>query len=85
METKLSTEKARFTDIALVAYLVCEGYKVMSIDREGPRGHDKSAFYFDSDEKLKIETLKFFNGEARVDPLKFNEALRSLRSYAKQG
>ena len=80
---KLSTEKdeRKLTDIALVAYLVCEGYKIMRIDRK----KDKSDFYFENNDELEKATLSYFNHEAKVDPLRFSETLRNLRSYAKQG
>lgn len=81
---KQSTEKddeRRLTDIALVAYLVCEGYKMLRIDRR----KDKSDFYFENSSEIEVATLKYFNHEAKVDPLRFSETLRNLRSYAKQG
>lgn len=84
---KLSTEKdekkneRKLTDIALVAYLVCEGFKMTRIERR----KDKADFFFEEGNNLEQATLSFFNHESRVDPLKFNETLRNLRSYAKQG
>ena len=84
METQ-NTEKVqvekKFTDISLVAYLVSQNFKMLKIKRE----RDKSIFYFSSTAALEEETLKYFNHEAKVDPLKFSETLRNLRSYAKQG
>ena len=71
----------RLTDIALVAYLVCEGFKMMKIVRR----KDKSDFFFEESANIEQATLNFFNHEAKVDTLKFNETLRNLRSYAKQG
>jgi len=85
MDQKQSTEKTsdnkRFTDISLVAYLVCLGFKIKNIERS----KDKSSFFFEISDSLEKETLKFFNHEAKVDPLQFSETLRNLRSYAKQG
>ena len=69
------------TDISLVAYLVCQGMKMQKIERVSK---DKSIFWFEKTENLENETLKFFNHEAKVDPLQFSETLRNLRSYAKQ-
>jgi len=84
MDQKQSIEKTRkLWDISLVAYLVCQGFKIKNIERF--KDKDKSAFVFDVTESLEKETLKFFNHEAQVDPLKFSETLRNLRSYAKQG
>lgn len=71
----------KLTDISLVAYLVSKKFKIMKIDR----AKDKSTFYFDLDEPLEEEILKYFNHDAVIDPLKFSETLRNLRSYAKQG
>jgi len=71
----------KLTDISLVAYLQCQGFKMKKIQKD----RDKSIFWFDDDEGLAKETLKFFNHEAQVDPLNFSETLRNLRSYAKQG
>ncbi len=89
---KLSTEKdekneIKLTDIALVAYLVCEGFKMSRIDRKRDKGTSltKSDFYFEENNELEKATLNFFNHEAKVDPLMFSETLRNLRSYAKQG
>lgn len=80
-------EDKKLTDISLVAYLSCAkenggpGLKIKKIQKD----RDKSIFWFESDEFLEKETLKYFNHEARVDPLNFSETLRNLRSYAKQG
>jgi hypothetical protein len=71
----------KLTDIALVAYLASKGYKMSRIDK----GRDKSVFYFEDVDDIEKEILKYFNHEALVDPLKFSETLRNLRSYAKQG
>ena len=73
----------KLTDIALVAYLQCKGFKMRNIKKmEGDR--DKSAFWFYEGEDLEDEILRFFNHDALVDPLAFSEMLRNLRSYAKQ-
>jgi len=77
---KQLTEK-KLTDISLVAYLVSQGFKIKRIDRR----KDKSIFIFDESETLEEEALKYFNHEAQIDPLKFSEQLRNLRSYAKIG
>lgn len=77
---KLKGERG-LTDISLVAYLKCCGFKLMKIDRQ----KDKSVFFFEGGSALEEETLKYFNHEAKVDPLGFSETLRNLRSYAKQG
>lgn len=76
------TEKVEkgLTDISLVAYLVSIGIKMERISK----GKDKSTFYFDQTDRLEHEILKYFNNNANVNPLKFSETLRNLRSYAKQ-
>ena len=79
-DEKKSNER-KLTDIALVAYLVCEGIKMTRIDRK----KDRADFYFEENEELEQATMRFFNHEGKVDPNRFNETLRNLRSYAKQG
>jgi len=84
MEKQKNGEKSgdrELTDIALVAYLVTSGFKIIRIDKRT----GKSIFHFSDTEVLEEHTLKFFNHEAIVDPLQFSETLRNLRSYAKQG
>lgn len=81
IENDEKKNERRLTDIALVAYLVCESFKMIRIDKR----KDKSDFYFEESGELEQATLSYFNHEAKVDPLRFNETLRNLRSYAKQG
>lgn len=78
--TEKSSKTKGLTDISLVAYLVHQGFKMKKINK----GPDKSTFLFEDTLELEDETLKYFNSEAKVDPLKFSETLRNLRSYAKQ-
>jgi hypothetical protein len=80
-DTENRLVEKKLTDISLVAYLVSQSFKIKKIDRH----RDKSIFYFDETPALEEETLKYFNHEAKADPLTFSETLRNLRSYAKQG
>jgi hypothetical protein len=78
-QEKVKAEK-KYTDISLVAYLVSQNFKMLKIKKD----RDKSIFFFMDTQALEEETLKYFNHEAKIDPLKFSETLRNLRSYAKQ-
>jgi hypothetical protein len=69
------------SDIAMVSYLACQEHKILRIRKQG----DKSWFIFENTEALETDMMKFLNREATVDPLKFNETLRNLKSLAKQG
>lgn len=81
MEPNGENREKKLTDIALVTYLVCENFKIKKIERH----KFKSLFIFDETKELKEAMLIFFNHEARVDPLKFSETLRNLKSLIKQG
>jgi hypothetical protein len=69
----------KLTDISLVAYLNCKGFKIKKVEKLG----DQSSFYFEESKELGEEMLRFFNHEALVDPLYFAEMLRNLKSLAK--
>lgn len=71
----------KLSDISLVSYLRCKGFKIGKIEKQ----KEKSIFLFDEDDKLENEILKYYNHEAEIDPLKFSETLRNLKSLAKQG
>jgi len=66
-------------DIALVSYLACKGHKIKKIKR----GKGKSLFVFDDTESLEADIMAYLNREATVDPLKFHETMRNLKSQAK--
>jgi hypothetical protein len=70
----------KLTDISLVAYLNCKGFKIKKVEKLG----DQSFFYFEESKELNEEMLRFFNHEALVDPLYFAEMLRNLKGLAKQ-
>jgi Domain of unknown function (DUF5659) len=70
----------KLTDISLVTYLNCKGFKIKRIRKLG----DQSFFYFEESKELDEEMLRFFNHEGLVDPLYFAEMLRNLKGLAKQ-
>lgn len=84
METQPSTEKKEksIVDIALVAYLVCEKFKIIRIEK--PKDKIKSYFVFENTQELNEAILKFYNKEGSVEPNHFHETLRNLKSYARQ-
>jgi len=62
-------------------FLVYEGY------RHSIESHDGRRFTFifefkDEDEKIRVELLvqKFWNGETVVEPLKFNQSMKQIKS-----
>ena len=85
MEEQKSIEmkERKLSDIALVTYLVCEGFKIKRIEKD--RNKIKSLFVFDETQELKDATLTYFNREAKIEPIQFSETLRNLKSYARQG
>jgi len=81
IENRETKNEKRITDIALVTYLRCIGVEHKRIDRR----QFKSTFLFDASPELEEETNKFFNHKATVDPLKYSETLRNLKSFVRQG
>jgi hypothetical protein len=79
-QAEKNTEK-QLSDIALVSYLACREFQIKRIRKTG----EKSWFIFEQTEELEKEILDFMNRKATVDPLKFAETLRNLKSLAKQG
>lgn len=71
----------KLSDIGLVSYLRCKGFKIDKMERQ----KEKLIFLFESDDKLEKAILDYYNHDAQIDPLKFNETLRNLKSLAKQG
>ena len=67
------------SDIALVSYLVTKDFKILRITKKG----EKAIFYFEPTPVLEGEILAYFNGEAIVNPAKFCETLRNLKSYSR--
>lgn len=88
-EIKKILEK-KITDIGFVAYLTCEdsvnNFPALRIKRkERERNRNRSIFIFDETLEFEAKSMKYFNHEAKVDPLQFHETLRNLKSYARQG
>jgi hypothetical protein len=79
--TEVRRNEKRITDIALVTYLRCIGMEFLRVDRR----QFKSTFIFAASKELEDETNKFFNHQATVDPLKYSETLRNLKSFVRQG
>lgn len=69
-------------DIALVTYLSCQAFKIIRIDKT--RDKFKSYFIFENTTELNQAILRFFNKEATVEPNKYHETLRNLKSFARQ-
>lgn len=76
---KFDKKEVRFSDIALVSYLTCKGYKIKRVEKVG---RSKVDFVYDKSSELEQETLAFFNHEATIDPLKFYETFRNLKNLA---
>jgi len=80
-ETQNTRNEKRITDIALVTYLRCIGMEFKRVDRR----QFKSTFIFEASPQLEEEMNRFFNHQATVDPLKYSETLRNLKSFVRQG
>jgi hypothetical protein len=81
MEDNMKELLKELSDIALVAYLACKDYKIKEIRKD----KEKSWFCFDETDELEKEIMTFLNRDAVVDPLRFSETLRNLKSLARQG
>lgn len=68
-------------DLHLVAFLVVQGFEIESVGIEDNRG--RRGFVFRRSSELQREVLKFVNGQARVDPKRYGDTLRSLRAMIK--
>ena len=78
---RLESKEKRITDIGLATYLSCIGMAFKKIERS----KFKSSFVYDTKPELQEETDKYFNHKALVDPLKYSETLRNLKSFVRQG
>lgn len=80
--TNFDTKKDKeLSDIALVSYLACQDHKIKRIKKEG----EKSWFCFEDTPVLEKDIMAFLNRDATVDPLRFSETLRNLKSLARMG
>ena len=78
--TTLADAIRPIADLVLGTYLRSKGHKILSIDRDGSR----SVFVFRPTATLEKDILRFYNGDARVEPLGFYELLKSLKGAAMQ-
>jgi hypothetical protein len=67
------------TDISLASYLVTKSFKMTRYEKEAKM----TTFYFQVNKELDDEILKFFNHDATIDPLRFSESLRNLKTLTK--
>ncbi len=78
--TTLADAIRPIADLVLGTFLRSRGHRIRSIDRDGTR----SVFLFESNPDLEKDILRFYNGDARVEPLGFYELLKSLKGAAMQ-
>ena len=65
-------------DIILAACLKMEGYQIVRIEKN----NNKGTFIFENVEKQLIEDFDF--GKMRVEPVAFNQAIRSLTTAVRR-
>lgn len=70
----------KLSDIALVSYLRCKGFKIQKIERLDKR----TVFCFDETSSLDVTLLEYYNHEAQIDPLEFYEMLRNSKTLTRQ-
>jgi hypothetical protein len=63
-------------DFNLAGYLLFEGYKLI----DHPRTNGVTMFTFEDDGSIKVSLQKYFSMEARIEPISFGNALRTLKS-----
>ena len=65
------------SDLYLAAFLRAKGEELENIEKNGP----KMTFVFKKDhEELKDEIIKFYNAQGSIEPLKFIDAIRNMKS-----
>ncbi len=64
----------RSTDLALSAFLLTSGHRLIRIDLEGHKG----VFVF-SRAEIGDDPIKFLNGQARVEPGNYQSSIRKLK------
>lgn len=74
---KTETNTYTTTDIALGAYLVSIGYRIVSIDKTDP---GRSEFYFARAEGLDKYVETFWSNKAQVNPLDYFNSIKYLKS-----
>jgi len=78
-KTKLLQEKDYLysSDLCLCATLCCSGYAIEKVLRDNPK---KVVFVIKKDKNLDNLTNKYFSHELNVEPLRFFEFLRELKT-----
>ena len=71
----------RTSDLALAAFLKTSNLKLTAIEMADRK---RAAFAFIDSDKRQELVLAFFNHDGRVDPLRYMETVKSLRSLALQ-
>jgi hypothetical protein len=66
-------------ETALATYLVCEGFKLLSIDYSSSR----YVFKFNSNSDILTLSEKYLTGKALVDPAKFTRINKTLLHLVK--
>lgn len=74
---KTDTHAYSTTDIALGAYLVSIGYRMISIDRNDPK---RSEFYFARGGGLDRAIELYWSNKAKVSPLDYFNSIKYLKS-----
>lgn len=64
-------------DMTLAATLLCYGYVLDSIDKNNPK---KCLFNVKKDKELDSLVEKFWNGQLEVEPIKFWNTIKSIKS-----
>jgi hypothetical protein len=77
MRLEMPPEKNFFTsDIALSATLKINGLKLLRVNRDG----SKAIFVFEDTPERAETVMRFINREMTVEPLRFMEEIRNLKS-----
>jgi len=82
MSRSRSEHKFQTTDLVLAAYLVTHGFQAKHVTVDGEEvkpGHPQGAWLFPETETLLDLVDEFNEGEARVDPRKFQGVLNQTR------
>ena len=64
------------TGFYLACYLRCDGFRLASIGRQGPR----AVFQFEERTDRERTALAFFNNQSTVGPLTFSSAIKGLKA-----
>lgn len=75
----MKAETYATSDIALAAYFISKGYKIVDVDT-ATRG--RSWFVVEETEHRIADMFAFFNRKASVEPVAFLENLKNLKAMA---